>query len=79
MGNVGTLITFRIGATDASILARQLVDVLPRDLVNLSNYEMFIKLMIDGSQSKIFSATTKQTRNDSNLNAVEKSNGNIPP
>ena len=58
LGNVGTLITFRIGATDAPILARQLGDVLPRDLVGLANYEMFIKLMIDGAQSKVFSAKT---------------------
>jgi hypothetical protein len=52
------LIAFRIGATGAPILARQLGDVLPRDLVELANYEMFIKLMIDGAQSKVFSAQT---------------------
>jgi len=62
LGNVGTLITFRIGATDAPILARQLGDVLPRDLVGLANYEMFIKLMIDGAQSKVFSAKTSSNK-----------------
>lgn len=79
LGNVGTLIAFRIGATDAAILARQLVNVLPRDLVNLANYEMFIKLMIDGSQSKVFSATTKQVISESDTNVVEDSNGNVSP
>ena len=59
LGNVGTLISFRIGATDAPVLARQLGEVLPRDLVGLANFEMFIKLMDDGRQSKVFSATTQ--------------------
>jgi hypothetical protein len=59
-GNVGTIITFRVGATDATLLARQFgADVPePRDLVNLANYEFFVKLMIDGTQSKPFSART---------------------
>lgn len=59
-GNVGTIISFRVGATDAAILAKQFgADVPePRDLVGLANYEFYIKLMIDGTQSKAFSATT---------------------
>lgn len=60
MGNVGTLISFRVGATDAAPLCKQFgADIpQPRDLVSLSNYEMFIKQMIDGRQSKVFSART---------------------
>ena len=60
LGNVGTLISFRVGATDAVILAKQFGEDIPsqRDLVKLANYELFIKLMIDGQQSKPFSATT---------------------
>lgn len=60
LGNVGTLISFRVGATDAALLARQFGgDVpLPRDLVGLANHEMFIKLMVDGMQTKPFSART---------------------
>lgn len=60
LGNVGTLISFRVGATDAALLARQFgADVpLPRDLVGLANYEMFVKLMVDGVQTKPFSAKT---------------------
>jgi type IV secretory pathway TraG/TraD family ATPase VirD4 len=59
-GNVGTIISFRVGATDAAIIAKQFgADVPePRDLVGLANYEFFIKLMIDGTQSKPFSART---------------------
>lgn len=60
LGNVGTLISFRVGATDAAILARQFGDTVPdpRDLVGLANHEVYIKMMIDGVQSKPFSART---------------------
>ncbi|MCF6302666.1 MAG: type IV secretory system conjugative DNA transfer family protein, partial [Devosiaceae bacterium] len=58
MGNVGSLICFRIGANDAPEIARQLGKVLPQDLINLPNYTTFVRLMVDGSQTKVFSATT---------------------
>lgn len=63
LGNAGTLISFRVGATDAPLLSKQFGDKVPqpRDLVRLANYEIFIKLMIDGSQSKPFSAQTLAT------------------
>ena len=58
LGNVGSLMAFRTGATDAAILARQLGADVPseRDLVLLPNYEMYVKLMIEGAQGKPFSA-----------------------
>lgn len=58
LGNVGTLMAFRTGATDAAILARQFGSDVPseRDLVSLPNYEMYAKLMIGGTLSKPFSA-----------------------
>jgi hypothetical protein len=60
MGNAGTLIAFRVGADDAAALARQFGGDIPTasDLVGLANYEMFIKLMVDGVQTKAFSART---------------------
>jgi len=58
MGNVGSQICFRIGATDAPILSRQLGKVLPQDLINLPNYAAFVRLMVDGNQTNAFSATT---------------------
>ncbi|MEO1700611.1 MAG: DUF87 domain-containing protein [Pseudomonadota bacterium] len=59
-GNVGTIMTFRVGASDANILARQFGANVPsvRDLVNLPNYECYVKLMVNGTQSKPFSART---------------------
>jgi type IV secretory pathway TraG/TraD family ATPase VirD4 len=59
-GNAGTLISFRVGAEDAPLLTRQFGADIPtvRDLVNQPNYQMYIKLFIDGVQSRPFSART---------------------
>lgn len=59
LGNVGTLITFRVGPEDARMLAREFEPVFsPEDLVNIPNYDIYLKLIIDGAPSKPFSATT---------------------
>jgi type IV secretory pathway TraG/TraD family ATPase VirD4 len=56
-GNVGTIISFRVGAEDADILAREFHPVFNKDdLVNLPNYHIYLKLMIDGATSRPFSA-----------------------
>ena len=58
-GNVGTIISFRVGAEDAKYLAREFHPVFEEaDLVNLPNYHIYLKLMIDGVTSKPFSAET---------------------
>jgi len=56
-GNVGTLIVFRVGATDAEELVKEFTPTFTEeDLVNLPKYEMYLKLMIDGVASDPFSA-----------------------
>jgi type IV secretory pathway TraG/TraD family ATPase VirD4 len=58
-GNVGTMISFRIGAVDAELIAQEFYPELSAgDLNRLPNFEMYIKLMIDGMPSRPFSATT---------------------
>ncbi len=58
-GNVGTIISFRIGAADAEFLEKEfLPEFNADDLVNLDKYSIYLKLMIDGAASKAFSATT---------------------
>ena len=59
-GPEDALMVFRVGATDAGLLANQLAADIPtpRDLVNLPNYRMFVKLIIEGRQSQPFSAVT---------------------
>ncbi len=59
LGNAGTMISFRVGAEDAPYLAREFQARFEEiDLLQLENYHMYLKLMIDGSPSKPFSAIT---------------------
>jgi hypothetical protein len=56
-GNVGTLITFRVGSTDAELFEKEFAGVFTQqDIVNLGRYQMYLRLMIDGVGSKPFSA-----------------------
>lgn len=56
-GNVGTLICFRIGASDSEYLEKEfLPDVITNDFVKLPRFEAYIKLMIDGISSSPFSS-----------------------
>lgn len=58
-GNVGTIISFRIGAEDAEHLAKEFHPVFDEDdFVNLPRYSIYLKLMIDGTTSRPFSADT---------------------
>jgi hypothetical protein len=59
LGNVGTLISFRLGAEDARYFVREFVDEFEEaDFMQLPNYRIYVKLMIDGAPSKPFSAVT---------------------
>ena len=59
LGNVGTLVSFRVGPEDATALSREFESVFePIDLLNLANYDIYLRLMIDGAPSQPFSATT---------------------
>lgn len=58
-GNVGTMIVFRVGADDADFLEKEFApEFTPEDLVNLPNFKIYLKLMIDGITSRPFSAKT---------------------
>lgn len=58
-GNVGTIIVFRVGADDADFLEKEFMpEFVPEDIVNLPNYKVYLKLMIDGVTSRPFSAKT---------------------
>jgi len=58
-GNVGTMITFRVGSYDAEILEKEFAPIFTmEDIVNLGFVQIYLKLMIDGVASQPFSATT---------------------
>lgn len=58
MGNVGSILAFRVGALDAPTLCTQLGTQSPSDLTNLPNYRALMQLMIDGEKTKPFTVTT---------------------
>jgi CxxC-x17-CxxC domain-containing protein len=58
-GNVGTISCFRVGAEDAEFLEREFSPEFDaNDLVNLSKFKIYLRLMIDGMASRPFSAKT---------------------
>jgi hypothetical protein len=58
-GNVGTLISFRVGSADAEYLSKEFYpNFSASDLISLPKYSMYLKLMIDGATSMPFNAQT---------------------
>ncbi len=58
-GNVGTIVSFRVGAEDAEFLEKEFKpEFYADDFVNLPKYNIYTKLMIDGVATRPFSAET---------------------
>jgi type IV secretory pathway TraG/TraD family ATPase VirD4 len=58
-GNVGTIVSFRLGARDAWYLAKEFFPIFSQaDLINLPPYHIFLKLMIEGVSQLPFSAVS---------------------
>jgi hypothetical protein len=59
LANFGTIIVFRIGLEDAKIMEKQFYPVFTfDDFTSLPRYHIYLKLLIDGTESKGFSAVT---------------------
>lgn len=58
-GNVGSIVSFQVGFDDAEYISQQFgEEAMPPDLVSLSKYTAYMKLLIDGMPSKTFSLNT---------------------
>jgi len=58
-GNVGTIVVYRVGAKDAEFMENEFMPTFTiQDLVNLTKFQVYLKLMIDGVSSNPFSANT---------------------
>lgn len=58
-GNVGTMISFRVGPGDSAILGKYFEPVFESsDLTRLHNQSVFINMIINGEKAVAFSATT---------------------
>jgi hypothetical protein len=59
LGNVGTIISFRVGTDDAPQIAEEFHnDFDLMDLLRLENHHIYLKLMLDGMPTWPFSART---------------------
>lgn len=55
IGNVGSMICFRLGVNDARLLEQEFLPELDRnDLTNLPNYQMAVKLLVNGETLRPF-------------------------
>ena len=59
LGSVSTIICFRLSAADAKIMAQEFYPTFHHsDFTSLESYHIYLKMLISGTQSKAFSATT---------------------
>ena len=67
-GNVGTIMSFKIGAEDAEYMAKEFAPVLSeQDVIGIPNFNCYTKLNINNVQSRPFSMSTiwdESGRND---------------
>ena len=62
-GNVGSIVSFRLGTQDAVVLSPEMYPVFsPDDLLNLPKYTACVKLLVDGIAGRPFSDQTFQRR-----------------
>ncbi len=66
IGNVGTLVSYRIGAEDAEYLAHELPGISSEDLANLDRFQAYVKLLIDLNPSRPFNMRGVKSPNQSN-------------
>ncbi len=71
-GNAGTMITFRIGHTDAELLAKEFAETfIPAQFVELDRYQVFIRLLENGVASTPFPAKTLPAFNNHNASRTK--------
>ena len=56
VGNVGTMLVWRVGANDAEFLKKEFDPLEIDDLVNTEKYSFYMKMLIDGTTSRPFNA-----------------------
>lgn len=73
LGNVGTIIVFRVGGEDAEKLETEMTPVFKaKDMINLGLQEFYIKMTIDGETYDPFSAATLKVLPPTHASYAEK-------
>ena len=58
-GNVGSIVSFRVGTEDAQFLEQQFAPVFTaKDIMNVPNYNAFLRILVNGVPTKPFSMAT---------------------
>jgi hypothetical protein len=66
-GNVGTILSFKIGAEDAEYMAKEFAPVLSeQDVIGIPNFHCYTKLNINNTTSRPFSMATLYDESDRN-------------
>ncbi len=72
-GNVGTIVSFRLGAEDAEFLEKEFVPTVTMDdIINLPKHNVYTKLMIDGISGRPFSAETMPPFEEEDAVSIQK-------
>jgi hypothetical protein len=58
LGNVGTILSFEVGAEDAELLAKEFEPLKVADFMGLPRYNFYIKMMVNGKTSPPFSGVS---------------------
>jgi hypothetical protein len=71
-GNVGTMMSFKVGADDAEYLAKEYAPLLSeQDIISIANFKAYIKLNINNTTSRPFSLETVYDMSASNKKVGE--------
>jgi hypothetical protein len=71
-GNVGSIMSFKIGAEDAEYMAKEFAPVLSeQDVIGIPNYHCYVKLNINGTTSRPFSMATLYDESQRNPKRAE--------
>ena len=71
-GNVGTMMSFKVGADDAEYMAKEYAPVLTEsDVLGIANYKAYIKLNINNTTSRPFSLETIWDESKKNKKVAE--------
>lgn len=58
-GNVGTLVSFRVGVDDAEFISKQMAPVVSSyDLINIEKYNAYVRLLVDNQPLRAFNIRT---------------------
>jgi type IV secretory pathway TraG/TraD family ATPase VirD4 len=71
-GNVGTIMSFKIGADDAEYMAKEFAPVLSeQDVIGIPNFNCYVKLNINNVQSRPFSMMTIWDESQKNVKLAD--------